>query len=120
MKKTVLLLLIGFTITTYGQKKPLIDNYDKVVELAKQEIAQSMQGPEGSMYMFTQEHSITGTYDFDITLHEKGTVATVFVKGKEGGTINMQNMLKDFVKRMEFNFKMPKGKDYKFNHIFKF
>ncbi|MEZ5084066.1 MAG: hypothetical protein R2750_11550 [Bacteroidales bacterium] len=120
MKKTLLLLLIGFTLTALGQKKPLIDNYDKVVTQAKLEIEQSMKNPEGSLYLFIREHEISGTYDFDITLHEKGKVATVYVKGNEGGTIKKQNLLKDFVKEMQFNFKMPKGKDYKFNYIFKF
>lgn len=120
MRKTILLILIGFTLTALGQKKPLIDNFDKVVAQAKLEIEQSMKGPEGGLYLFTQEYEITGTYDFDITLHEKGKVATVYVKGSEGGTIKKQNMLKDFVKDMQFNFKMPKGKDYKFNYVFKF
>lgn len=120
MKNFVLFLFVGISITTHGQKLPLIDNYDNVVELAKQEIEQSMQSPDGGLFLFTQENGISGTYDFDITLHEKGLVATVFVKSNEGGTIQMQNKLKDYVKRMEFNFKMPKGKDYKFNHIFKF
>ena len=56
----------------------------------------------------------------DITIHEKGKVATVFVVSNKGGAIKQQNLVKDFVKEFRLSFKMPKGKDYKFQYIFKF
>jgi hypothetical protein len=119
MKKLALLFLTLVSLTVYAGKKPLIEDYDKVVATAIAEIEQALQAPEGDLYLFVQENQISGTFSFDITLHEKGKVATVFVKSNEGGTIKSQNMLKDFVKAMDFNFKMPKGKDYKFNYVFK-
>ncbi len=120
MKATILILFFSISISTFAGKKPLIEDYEQVVATAKQEIEQSLQGPEGELYLFVHENNISGTFSFDITLHEKGKVATVFVKSNEGGSIKSQNMLKDFVKDMKFNFKMPKGKDYKFNYLFKF
>ena len=119
--RLLLTLIISMTFAfAIGQKRPLVEDYSRVVEMARHDIENSMKGPEGELFLYVQELNLTGKYDFDITLHEKGEVATVFVKGKEGGTIKMQNNLKDFVKAMKFSFKMPKGKDYKFNHVFNF
>jgi hypothetical protein len=44
----------------------------------------------------------------------------VFVADKKDGNIPSQNRLKDEVLALQFSFKMPKNKDYKFNYIFKF
>jgi len=103
-----------------AQKKVLLEEYDKVVAQATKELDESMNGPEGELFLFKTENEITGIYDFDITIHEKGEVATVFVRERDGGSIQMQNRLKDFVKELKFNFKMPKGKDYKFSYKFNF
>jgi len=107
-------------LSAYAGKKPLIENYDEVVAAATNALDKAMQGPEGEIYLFASEKNIYGKFDFDITIHEKGLVATVFVNSREDGSIQSQNMLKDFVKDLKFNFKMPKGKDYKFNYVFLF
>jgi len=120
MRTILLISMLVVTAFTFGQKKPFIEDYNKVVAAAKLELEQAVLAPEGTLYLFQQETGISGSYSFDITLHEKGKVATVFVTGNEGGTIKFQNQLKDFVKEMKFNFKMPKGKDYKFNYEFNF
>ena len=120
MKFQSLVFLMLIAIGSYAQKNILIEEHEKVAAQATIELDEAMKGPEGELFLFKQESGITGVYDFDITLHEKGKVATVFVKGNEGGTIKLQNQLKDFVKEMKFNFKMPKGKDYKFSYTFNF
>jgi hypothetical protein len=56
----------------------------------------------------------------DITIREKGEVAAVFCAENENGSITSQNILKDFIQSYVFNFKMPKGKRYKFQYEFKF
>ena len=122
MKKFILLLIIFISVIGYGQKqkKILIESHEQIIETAIKELDQAMQSPEGSLYLFKKEHNIEGTYKFDISVHEKGAVASVFVSESEGGTIQMQNSLKDFIKDFEFNFKCPKGKKYKFQYVFKF
>ena len=62
----------------------------------------------------------SGEYTFDISIHEKGKTASVFCDSREGGSIAMQNKLKDFIKEFQYYFKMPKGKKYKFTYTFKF
>ena len=120
MKTLVTFLFISMTISSFSQKKPLIERYEEVVKTATASLDEAMKGPDGVLFQVKTEIGLTGIYDFDITLHEKGEVATVFVNSREGGNIKMQNYLKDYLKDMKFGFKMPKGKDYKFNYVFNF
>ncbi len=62
---------------------------------------------------------INGTFTFDITIREKGEVATVF-SVKRDGEVEDHNHLKDFIKAYKFHFKMPKSKSYKFQYKFQF
>jgi hypothetical protein len=119
MKNLLILICTILTVSAFSQKKVLIEDPEKVMAEAIAEIEEAMKAPEGEIYLFVQENNIKGSYDFDITLREKGEVASVFVRGNEGGTIKMQNSFKDFIKELKFNFKMPKGKSYKFNYVFK-
>ncbi|MCD4664884.1 MAG: hypothetical protein K8R68_06395 [Bacteroidales bacterium] len=120
MKQIVTIVIVFFAITGFSQKKVILEVKSEVIEAATKELDQAMQPPEGELYLFKTENNIYGEYILDITIHEKGKVATVFAAGKKGGTIKSQNRLKDFIKDYRFNFKMPKGKDYKFQYIFKF
>lgn len=119
MRTTILLLNILFAISAYSQKKPLIERHDAVVQAATAELDLSLQGPEGELFLLKQEYNLIGNYTLVIQIHEKGKVASVYVKDKKDHDIKSQNMVKDFVKAFQFNFKMPKGKDYKFEYILK-
>jgi hypothetical protein len=79
-----------------------------------------MMAPEGRLYLFAQKNQISGVFDFDITIQERGFVATVFVSNNQGGSLQSQSKLKDFVKDFVFDFKMPKGKKYKLSYQFNF
>jgi hypothetical protein len=120
MKKFLILIFIITCLSAFAQKLELIEDKDKVIERAKLELGEAMRSPEGSIYKFAQEKAIKGEYTFDITVHEKGIVATVFVVGNKDGNIQSQNRLKDFIYVFKFNFKMPKGKSYKFQYVFTF
>lgn len=120
MRLTLILVLFTLSLSTWAQKKILIESKEEIIETATKELTQAMQPPEGSLYLFQQEFAIKGEYIFDITIREKGTVASVFVAGNEGGSIQQQNLVKDKVKAFEFSFKLPKGKTYKFQYIFDF
>jgi len=121
MKKLFLIVLIGlFTANLYAQKKVLIEDQQQIVETAKAELDKAMESPEGEIYLFAEKYNIKGLFEFSITIHEKGKVASVFVRKNEGGSISSQNMLKDYIMEYRFNFKMPKGNDYKFDYTFQF
>ncbi len=106
--------------SVFAQKKILIEEQQKIVATAKAELDEAMKGPEGTLYLLAEKYQITGNFELSITIHEKGKVVTVFVKSNEGGSIKSQNTLKDYLMTYRFNFKMPKGNDYKFNHTFNF
>lgn len=121
MKKltiVALLLLLGFS--SWSQKKELIEDKARIEERAKSELQAAMSPPEGSLYLFGQKYGIRGEYTYDITIREKGDIATVFVVGNENGTVDAQNKLKDCLMEFDFSFKMPKGKLYKFRYTFAF
>ena len=121
MKKTLLLMLsIILGVSAFAQKKVLIEDKDQIIERAKAELDSAMMAPEGSIYLWTQKNPIKGEYIFDISIWEKGTVTSIYVVGSNNGTIDAQNRLRAFLMNFEFNFKMPKGKSYKFRYSFIF
>jgi hypothetical protein len=121
MKTTfAIILLIFMGLTAFSQKKELIEDKDLIIERAQAELDSAMTAPEGSIYKWTLKNPIKGEYIFDISIWEKGTVTSIYVVGNNGGTIDAQNRFKAFLMDFSFNFKMPKGKSYKFRHAFVF
>ncbi len=121
MKKTSLLILLIFLgIGAFSQKKLLLEDKDLIIEQANAELDSAMAPPEGAIYLWSQKNPIKGEYTFDISIWEKGTVTSIYVVGSMGGTIDAQNRFKSFLMTYTFNFKMPKGKSYKFRHTFVF
>jgi len=121
MKKlsfSILLIMLGFN--TFAQKLELIEDKDLIIERANAELDTAMAPPEGPVYLYTLKHPIKGEYTYDISIWEKGIVTSIFAVGNNNGTIDSQNRLKDFLMTFKFNFKMPKGKSYKFRHTFVF
>lgn len=114
----ILLIMLGFS--TFAQKLELIEDKDLIIERANAELDTAMAPPEGTIYLYILKHPIKGEYTYDISIWEKGTVTSIFAVGNNNGTIDSQNRLKDFLMTFKFNFKMPKGKSYKFRHTFVF
>ncbi len=101
--------------------RPLIESKEKIIGTAKGEINQSLKAPEGTLYLWSQENNMKGEYVFDITIGERGKVTNVFAKSRgEKATVQGQNKLKDRMLLFGFSFKMPKGRDYKFEYTFNF
>lgn len=111
-------MLLAISTHAQKEKKILLESKEEIVEKAMETLDKGMNPPEGLIYVFKMENDIKGEYVFDITIHEKGKVATVFCDSRDGGDIKSQNKLKDFIKDYSFNFKMPKGKKYKFRYKF--
>jgi len=109
---------MGFA--SFAQKKELIEDKDLVIQRATAELDSAMMAPEGSIYLWTQKNPIKGEYTYDISIWEKGTVTSIFSQGNNNGTIDGQNRLRAFLMEFHFNFKMPKGKSYKFRYTFAF
>lgn len=116
----LILILAGLTFFVNAQNKVLLQSQQEIVAAATAELTQAMTAPNGELYKFGQKSNISGEYELQLTLRGKGDVVSVFVVSKNNGNIPSQNMLKDEIFRLKFNFKMPKNKDYKFNYTFKF
>jgi len=121
MKKTFLLFLsIMLGLCSIAQKRELIEDKDLIIERAKAELDSAMVAPEGSIYLYTLKNPIQGEYTFDISFSDKRIVTSIFVVERIEGTIDAQNRFKSFLMTFKFDFKVPKGKSYKFRHTFVF
>lgn len=113
-----LIFILFFSIQSQGQKR-LIQEYNQVVEAAKAEL-DSMMKQAGSLQTEAKEVNVKGEYILDVTIHEKGKVLSVYMVSSDADDVKMQNRAKDLVRRVEFGFKVPKGKTYKFQYTFSF
>lgn len=121
MKKTSLLILfILLGICAFSQKKELLEDKDLIIERAKAELDLAMTPPEGSIYLYTLKNPIQGEYTFDISFNDKNIVTSIYVVASKDGTIDAQNRFKSYLMTFKFNFKVPKGKSFKFRHTFIF
>jgi TonB family protein len=120
--KKIRYLLFFFTLLTVqvgSAQKRLIQEYDQVVEAAKFEL-DSMMKPIGLLQQEAKKVQVSGEYIMDITVHDKGKVLSVFMVSSDADDVKLQNKAKDLIRTVEFGFKVPKGKTYKFQYIFNF
>jgi hypothetical protein len=117
MKYLCLGFLLFIGVSAAAQKKTLY-LYEEVVAQAKLELDSSMK--YGALKEWAVKNNIRGEYIMDITIHEKGKVLSVFAVSSDADDIKIQNRVKDMIRTLEFNIKMPKKKTYKFQYIFNF
>ena len=99
--------------------KPFYDTQDKVVEAAYNSLNQEMES--GSLKEWATARGMKGSYTFKLTIGGKGDVVTVStLERSEDAEVMQQNDLKNYVKTMRFQFKMPKSRTYQFPYEFKF
>jgi len=120
MKSFILTILLFAGLLNFTQKRPVIHDKNEVTKRTIADFEKAMTAPEGELYLFGQKNNISGSYSFKITVGNRGMVISVFVLNREGGTIKMQNMLKDAVKDIRFSFKLPHNKKYTIEYTFKF
>lgn len=117
MKYLMLSFLLLMGIAAHGQKKSLY-LYEEVVAEAKLELDSSMLN--GTLKEWAVKNNVKGEYIMNVTIHEKGKVLSVFAVSSDIDDIKMQNRVKDAIRTVVFNIKMPKGKTYKFQYVFNF
>jgi TonB family protein len=112
--------VLGLTIPNLAMaQKPLIQEKDEVIKTAKAELDKLMQ-PGTSLREDAAKRKIKGEFIVDISIHKKGNILSVYMVSSDADDIPMQNRAKDLIKTIEFGFKMPKGKIYKFQYTFTF
>lgn len=105
--------MIGLNKQSFAQKNISLSDPDEVTTAAVKYFEYSLK--EGELFKLAEKHQITGAYEFDVTIRERGEVASVFVVDREGGSLAFQNLVKDALMKMKLGFKMQKGKRYKIN-----
>lgn len=113
----IVLLLTGGYVS--AQKKILIKDSDTIIMTAKKYIETDLQ-PEGKIREIVDKHQLTGLFDVDLTINEKGEVVSVFFQQKPDIEIKKISYFREFLNSYTFPFKTPKGRKYKFNYQFNF
>lgn len=108
------------SITMQAQLKKHYTDVEEIEGAIKMVLDNEMTAEGGTLLKFKEKNEVTGIYNFDVTINDKGQVISVFVVEREGGSEELQNLLKDAVLKLKMGFKTPKGKRYKINYKFKF
>lgn len=120
--RTFFLLLVMLTATSFAPvsaQKVLLQESKEVKEAAIHEL-DSLMLPGGELQLEASENNVKGEFIMDVTVHDKGKVLSVFMVSSDADDIPMQNRAKDLVRKVEFSFKVPKSKTYKFQYTFRF
>jgi len=116
----IALIMMMASITMKAQLKKHYTDAEEIKSAIKTVLDNEMTGEDGALLKFKEKNQATGTYNFDVTINDKGQVKSVFVVDREGGSEEVQNLLKDAVLKLKMGFKTPKSKRYKINYKFKF
>lgn len=116
--QTMIFSLLVFSSSLKAQKKPFYNEEEKVIEAAYLHLEKSVQ--DGAIKAWAEGNKPKGSYTMDITIRNKGEVATIRVVERKGGDIPTQNALKNYLKAYRFPFKMPKERSFQFQYEFKF
>lgn len=112
------MMMASFTMK--AQLKKHYTDAEEIKSAIKIVLDNEMTSEDGALLKFKEKNQATGTYNFDVTINDKGQVKSVFVVDREGGSEEVQNLLKDAVLKLKMGFKTPKSKRYKINYKFKF
>lgn len=118
MKLSLLICFILLSPFIKAQKKPLYSNEEAVIEAAYLHLEESEKN--GELKEWAINNTPKGSYTMELTLRNKGEVATIRAIERKNGDIPTQNALKNFMKAYRFPFKIPKEKSFKFKYEFNF
>lgn len=121
MKKiTLVALLLLASVLVFSQKRVTLDDEKEIVNQAVTELNSAFSVPDGVMYKRLAGYSLSGTYIYDVTVRNKGSIATVFSVNSGENDIKIQNFIKDLIYEYRLSFNMVKGKSYKFRYSLTF
>jgi hypothetical protein len=103
----------------FGQSKNAFDKV-AIIEEAKQQLI-AMAASTGEMGVACAKNGITGEFVFDMTLHQKGSVLTVYMVSSSTDEVKDQNFVKSRLTKIEFEkIKIPKNERIKFRQTLTF
>lgn len=117
-KILILGALLTLTLSASAQRREFSKGEEIVAEAVQQMDAHVASEDFKSFLILNKVH---GTYNFNITIRAKGSksiVSSISIESREGGDIPSQNTLKDYIKELKLDMKIPKAESYKFNYTF--
>lgn len=112
------LIIFSFVLFTNCATKMLLEKTPDIEKAVHDELNAS--AANGTIANFVKLKNIKGEYVFDITVYQDGKVLTITPISNENGSIQNQNLLKDYFKEFVFNFRLKPDMKVKVRHTFKF
>lgn len=117
--RTALWIIIAFCALPGLAQKPLISHEEDIIKRAQAEL-DSLFKTGGPLQVEAAKLGLAGEYVMDITVFDKGKVQSIFVVSSNAINAEMQNRVKDFIRTVEFAFKIPKSTNCKVRYTFQF
>lgn len=118
MKRLLLLLSIAtMPFIAFGQKKEMIEDKEAIMARAARALDSAIQ-PGTDLHEAIIKEKLIGKYLLQVSFREKGDISSVFVVNAEAHDQRSQNRFKDLVHQLELPFRMPKGRQYRIEHVF--
>ncbi len=115
MRYLALCFLIFTTTLSYAQKKPLLTTNEEIMTAVTKELDQSFV--DGKLAKTVEKYGITGEYEYDITVGDKGELQTIFTIRKEGLNVDYNRYLQYALRNFKYKtFKVPKYKSEKIRY----
>ena len=113
---SILILCMGMMLGLQAQKDLLTE--PATVEARVIAELDAFQRSE-SWLKWVEKNEVKGFFSYEITVWNKGEVVSVRpLERSEGAEIKHQNAIKDILKEMKFDFKVPKGNRYLVSYQF--
>lgn len=102
---------LALAVPAMGQRRAELNTQAAVDEQVGNTLA--AEKARGKLAELASEPGLRGSFTFDLTVGDKGTVVTLFPVEWTIGDIPLRNKLKSCLMGLKFNFKTPKGKRFK-------
>lgn len=114
----ILMMALLATTAVVAQKRPELNTQAAVDEHVSNVLA--AEKAQGKLAELALELGLRGSFVFDITVGDKGTVQTVFLVESTMESIPARNQLKAYLMGLRFDFKVPKNKRFKTRQTLEF
>lgn len=111
------ILSLFLVLSVSAQKKELLTDPSVIEMRVTEDLNNHQQSEDWAKWI--EKNPIKGMFAFDITIWNKGEVVSIRALGRsDDAEITHQNALKNYIKQLKFDFKVPKGKRYKVTYNF--
>ena len=117
MRTFTFLFGLFLVIGAFAQKKQLLEDKEIILATAAAQLDSALMSGTKIHEAIIKE-GLIGKYVLRVSFREKGDVSSVFVVSANDHDIRSQNRFKDLIHQFRFNFKLPKGRQYRIEHEF--